>query len=73
MKADRLEPGMAHGLNTELFGNLPLEEVDLRALWREGGERSEWHDGARGVDQASQIVEKHSVEPQVALAVRTRK
>src|SRR5205807_6855427 len=38
VKADRLEPGMPLGTNPVLLGKLPLEEVDLRAVW---GQRRE--------------------------------
>ena len=37
MKANRLEPGMAFGTDPVLLGELPLEEVDLRAVGRQRG------------------------------------
>ena len=38
VEADRLEPGMPLGTDAVLLGDLPLEEVDLRAVGRQRGE-----------------------------------
>jgi hypothetical protein len=54
-----LKPGVALEPNAELFGDFPLEEVDLRASGGEGGERIHIRVSSENPEAGTNIVREH--------------
>ena len=63
-----LQPGMAFGDDAGLLGELPLEEVGLGAIGREGGIARSVELGAQDTQDVPRIVREHGVEAQVQIA-----
>jgi hypothetical protein len=67
VEAHGFEPRMARGFDTELLGDLALEEVYLRAFRRQGRKRSHRSRRAGDVDRRREVIEKDGRQAQVAV------
>src|SRR5262249_32980956 len=62
VKTDRLEPGMAFRVNARLLGDLPLEEMNLRAIGRQRSEPVRFQRRAGDTQLAPRAIGQHRIQ-----------